>query len=59
MPQSPTSHRAPQSVKPISRVAAIKEYFGASLAELKDLTADDKAELGPLCATALGRPLKS
>ena len=53
-----------KSQKVVAPVIAIKKYFfpttplGECKAELNALTAEDRAELGPLCAAELGLELK-
>jgi len=46
----------------INNITAIKEFFSTperplTMAELRALTAKDRAELGALCAPALGKEL--
>jgi hypothetical protein len=45
-----------------TRIKAIRDFFGAgskpvSMDEMKSLTKEDRAELAPLCAAALGQEL--
>lgn len=43
----------------ITGMAAIKNFFDCPLADIKALTVEDRAELAPLCAAALGFPVFS
>lgn len=54
-------------IKPASFIVACKEYFGfhpeQSLqefqAEVKQLTAEDRAEMAPMLAAQIGRPVNA
>lgn len=48
--------------EPISKIGAIRDFFQeggrkVEMGEIKALTQQDRDELAPACAAALGRPL--
>lgn len=56
-------HRKEMKMEKISNVKAIKEFFEADggapvkMPELRELTPTERAELGRLCAEALGKEI--
>ena len=46
-------------VEKVTKVVAIKRFFGCELAEIKALSQTDREELGPLAAAALGVELST